>query len=75
MDLLPAITAAWFPAVANMALVMIGFLLGGQLTGANLREHGRQVIGVSLAVVVTTFVVVFGGLLAVGVPPPLSTLR
>ncbi len=74
LDLLPDITARWFPAVADIALVMIGFLLGGELTGPTLREHGRQVLGVSLAVVLTTLVLVSIGLLAVGAPAPVALL-
>ncbi len=68
LDLLPDITARWFPAVADIALVMIGFLLGGQLTRETLRESGREVVIVSLAVVVATFGVVAFGLLALGAP-------
>jgi Kef-type K+ transport system membrane component KefB len=74
LDLLPDITAAWFPAVADIALLMIGFLLGGKLTRATLREHGRQVIVVSVSVVATTLLVVGVGLVAIGVPPPVALL-
>jgi Kef-type K+ transport system membrane component KefB len=74
LDLLPDITARWFPAVADMALVMIGFLIGGQLTSETLRELGRQVLGVSLAVVGATFGVVAAGLLAIGAPLEVALL-
>jgi Kef-type K+ transport system membrane component KefB len=74
LDLLPDITASWFPTVADMALVMIGFLLGGQLTRAALREMGRQVIVLSLAVVAATFAVVTVGLVAVGAPVGVAML-
>ena len=66
LDLLPEITGAWFPAVADIALLMIGFLIGGQLTRWTLREHGRQVIGFSVVVVVVTFAIVSLGLIAIG---------
>jgi Kef-type K+ transport system membrane component KefB len=74
LDLLPDITARWFPAVADMALVMIGFLIGGQLTSGTLRELGRQVLVVSLAVVGATFGVVAAGLLAIGAPLEVALL-
>jgi Kef-type K+ transport system membrane component KefB len=74
LNLLPETTAAWFPTVADMALMMIGFLLGGQLTRATLGELGRQVIGVSLVVVITTFGVVGVGMIAIGVPPAAALL-
>ena len=69
LDALPEITGAWFPAVADIALLMIGFLLGGRLTNSELREHGRQVIGFSIVVVGVTFLVVALGLFAIGVTP------
>jgi Kef-type K+ transport system membrane component KefB len=74
VDLLPDITAAWFPAVADMALVMIGFLLGGQMTRAAFREHGREVIVVSLCVVAATFAVVAAGLVVIGAPLEVALL-
>lgn len=66
--LLPDIAQEWFPAVANAALVMIGFLLGEQLTTQTFREHGRDVLVLSLGVVIGTVLVVFLGLWAVGLP-------
>lgn len=53
----------WFPIVADMALMMVGFLLGGALTGAQLREHGRFILSVSIAKAVGSFAVVLIGLL------------
>ncbi len=74
LDLLPDLGANWFPTSANMALVMIGFLLGETLSVARLREHGRAVLRISTAVVLATGVAVFFGLLAVGAPWPLALL-
>ena len=53
-DLIPDLGAAWFPVVADVALVMVGFLLGGSLTLPALREHGRQVLWISVAEVAVT---------------------
>ncbi|MDY7032684.1 MAG: cation:proton antiporter [Thermodesulfobacteriota bacterium] len=68
LDLLPSIGEEWFQAVANMALVMVGFLLGGKLTLTSLRHHGRFVMWISIAAVVSTVIVVFLGLIFIGVP-------
>ena len=73
-DLLPDITAKWFPAVTDLALVMIGFLLGGVLTLRDLRERGRQVLVFSAAVVVVTFGIVGAGLFALGAPAAVALL-
>jgi NhaP-type Na+/H+ or K+/H+ antiporter len=67
-DLLPRTPDRWFPTVANMALVMVGFLLGGKLTLPSLREHGRLVLWVSITAVVVTVLIVGVGLVLVGVP-------
>lgn len=64
----PDITQSWFPVVADMALLMVGFLLGGRLTGEELRQRGGQVLRLSLAVVLVTFGVVAAGLWLVGAP-------
>jgi len=74
LDVLPDLGAAWFPAVADVALVMVGFLLGGSLTLADLREHGRDVLWISIAEVVVTAAVVFAGLVLVGVRPEVALL-
>ncbi len=67
-DLLPDLHHEWFPLVTNLALVMVGFLLGEKLTPANLREHGREVLTVSIVLVVVTAVMTWGGLVLLGVP-------
>jgi len=73
-DVLPAGSNKWFPVLADVALVMVGFLLGGALTRADLRRHGRTVLWLSVAVVVVTALTVLLGLLAMGVALELSLL-
>jgi Kef-type K+ transport system membrane component KefB len=67
-DILPDTGRAWFASVGHLALVMVGFLLGGKITAASLREHGRDVICISIAQVTFTIVLVLGALLLVGTP-------
>ena len=74
LDLLPDMTQRWFPAVADTALVMIGFLLGQQLTLRAMREQGRDVMGISIGAVVGTVVVMFAGLKLIGVPTDVALL-
>jgi Kef-type K+ transport system membrane component KefB len=68
LDLLPHVQDEWYPLIADMALVMVGFLVGGSLTLKTLRQHGRLVILISATVVVVTLLVVLGGLYLLGVP-------
>jgi Kef-type K+ transport system membrane component KefB len=66
-DLLPALGAKWFHVIADIALVMVGFLLGGKLTIPSMRRHGRLVLWISIASVVATAAVMLVGLLLIGV--------
>ena len=64
----------WFPLITDIALLMVGFLLGGQLTLKNLRRHGYLVLTISLAESAVTAVTVLAGMLAIGVETPMALL-
>ena len=70
--LVPAEVGELFPVVADMALVMVGFLLGGQLTPVQLRSASTEVLSVSLVAALVTAAVVGAGLWALGVPLPVA---
>ncbi len=74
LAVVPASVDGWYPLAADLALIMVAFLLGGELTVASLREHGRDVLIVSVLVVVLTAVVVVAGLRLVGFPIELAIL-
>jgi Kef-type K+ transport system membrane component KefB len=57
----------WFPTVADLALVMVGFLLGGSLTHRTLRQHGRLILAVSLGKALGAYLFVLVGLWLAGV--------
>lgn len=67
LNLLPDITKTWFPLVANMALIMVGFLLGEKLTLSFFRRFGRVVIWVSFSEVFITALIVFTGMALIGI--------
>ena len=56
----------WFPVISDIAMVMLGFLIGGSLTLTTLRRHGRAIIAMSVLVALGAFVTVLGGLLLLG---------
>ncbi|SIN76972.1 cation:proton antiporter [Vannielia litorea] len=74
LRLLPAEAAGWFELVSVVALTMVAFLLGGELTGENLRRHGRPILVISLTVTLLTVIVTWAGLTALGVDPRLALL-
>ena len=74
LDLLPDLAASWFQGITDIALMMIGFLLGGQLTLKTLRHHGRAVMLISISVVILTAAVVTLIAWLAGAPLPLALL-
>ncbi len=65
---LPQITQGWLPLISDTALLLVGFLLGGKVTWASLKQNGRNVLFISISVVLSTIIVVGGGLYLLGVP-------
>jgi Kef-type K+ transport system membrane component KefB len=74
LDWLPPFTRSWFPVLTNIALAMIGFLLGHHLTRARLARLGRLVLGLSAGVALVTPLVMLVGLALAGVPLEIALL-
>lgn len=74
LNLLPPMTEEWYDLIASIALTMVAFLLGGALSLDQLKNHGREILGISLAVVLVTILVVSGGLLALGIAPAVAVI-
>lgn len=65
LDLVPAEIHTWFPFVTRIALAMVGFLLGESFVGRDLREHGRQVVIISVGETLSAALVVCVAVLVV----------
>lgn len=63
LDLLPPKSKDWFPFVADIALAIVGFLLGEKFKLSSISQHGRAVMWMSGAVVVVTVAIVLVGML------------
>ena len=74
LRLLPDAANGWFELVSVVALTMVAFLLGGDLSRQNMARHGRAIFAISAVVVVGTTLIIWGGLWALGVPPGLALL-
>ena len=74
LDVLPAELRGASELVAAAALTMVAFLLGGDLSAKKLAVHGREILVLSAAIVLSTFVFVAGGLALAGLAPPLALL-
>ncbi len=74
VDLLPIDLTAWYDIVAKLALTMIAFLLGGELSKAALAARGRAILAISLAVTIVSALTIGLGLAAIGLPVALAFL-
>lgn len=72
LDLLPRDFEEWHAFLSTAALSLVAFALGGALSGPALRRHGREIVVVSLGVVVCSAGFVILGLLAIGTALPLA---
>jgi len=68
LDWLPGFTQSWFPVLTDIALAMIGFMLGQSLTKKRFQTMGKPIIGISLSVMLMTSVLIFCGLYLLGAP-------
>jgi NhaP-type Na+/H+ or K+/H+ antiporter len=73
-DLIPDAITQRFELITEITLLMVGFLLGGRLTISTLREMGTQLLSISLLSALGAAVVVFVGLLAIGLPLGLAIM-
>ncbi len=71
---LPSFTNQWFPVLTNIALTMIGFMLGQKMTSASFRNLGRVVFSFSIGVVLVTAFMVFSVLFFCGISLEISLL-
>jgi Kef-type K+ transport system membrane component KefB len=74
LAILPSEVELWYEFLAAAALTMVAFLLGGALSLGKLKRHGRQIVTVSIAVVVISVGVIGGGLWLCGVPISMALL-
>lgn len=74
LGLLPEVAEQWYPFISNLALLMVGFLLGSKLSLANLRYVGRHVLGVSAFEVLGASLLVLLALWLAGAPPALALI-
>jgi Kef-type K+ transport system membrane component KefB len=64
----------WFPALTSIALALIGFLLGQQLSVSALKIRGTVVVGISLCKVVGAWLAVGLAFFLVGADPVVALL-
>jgi len=74
LALIPPLFTENFELIADMALLMVGFLLGGKLTKNSLRHSVKKVLWISLSAALCASLVVSVGLMFLGVPKEVAIL-
>ena len=74
LDIVPQVFLDRFEIIADMALLMVGFLLGGRLTIGSLRESAGEVLWISVTAAVVTTALVSLGLIWAGVSREIAIL-
>jgi len=72
--IIPDVVTDRFELVADMALLMVGFLIGGKLTVKSLKDSAGQIFWISITTAIVTAMVVASVLIAFGVEPGVSIL-
>jgi len=73
-DIIPQVFSDRFDIIAEMALLMVGFLLGGKLTRDTLKESTGNVLWISISAAVVTTLTVSLGLIWAGVSKEMAIL-
>jgi len=74
LDIIPPIFSDRFDIIAVIALLMVGFLLGGRLTIDSLRKSMGRVLWISISSAIITTLIVSLGLVWVGVSKEIAIL-
>ncbi|MGI9201015.1 MAG: cation:proton antiporter [Woeseiaceae bacterium] len=74
LNVVPVVFSERFDLIADMTLVMVGFLLGGKLTTESLRESGADVLLIATAAALLTTVAVCLGLIGLGVSTQVAVI-
>ena len=74
LDIIPSVFSDRFEIIADMALLMVGFLLGGRLTAATLKNSAGQILWISISAAIVTTVMVSLGLVWIGVSEEIAIL-
>ncbi|MCW9024938.1 MAG: cation:proton antiporter [Gammaproteobacteria bacterium] len=73
-DLIPLVVSERLDLISELALLMIGFLLGGRLTKELFIHSGRQILWISISTVISTVIIVILGMVSLGVPIGIAIL-
>ncbi len=74
LNLIPEFFTERFELIADMALLVVGFLLGGMLTKKTLQHSGRKILSISISAAFIATIFVTFALIIAGVPVEIAVL-
>lgn len=74
LDIIPTVFSDRFDLIANVALLMVGFLLGGKLTRDQFQKSAGKILWISISAAILTTVIVSLGLFLAGVSIKIAIL-
>lgn len=73
-NLIPTLFIEQFELIADMTLVMIGFLLGGKFNFKSLQQSKQQILWISIGAAIVTTAIVIIGLISFGISVEIAIL-
>lgn len=74
LDIIPSVFTDRFDLIANIALLMVGFLIGGKLTKDKFRNSADKILWISISAAILTTIIVSLGLFLAGVSIEIAIL-
>jgi Kef-type K+ transport system membrane component KefB len=74
LNIIPSVLLDSFEIVVDMALLMVGFLLGGKLTIGAFRKSAGQILWISISAAIVTTAIVSSGLIGIGISKEIAIL-
>lgn len=74
LNIIPQVFSERFELAANMALLMVGFLLGGKLTRYSFTHSVNKILWISISAAILTTIIVSVGLIWLGVTTEIAIL-
>jgi Kef-type K+ transport system membrane component KefB len=74
LNIVPMVLVENYNVISDIALIMIGFLVGGKLTRKMIGSHGSEVILITISVVIVTAFIVTSGLYLAGISLPIAMM-
>ena len=72
--LIPQSIVGQFELVSNITLIMVGFLLGGQISKSLIRHAAKSILWISLSAALAAVLIVSFGLIVLGIAAPIAVL-